>query len=85
MDRVPHAGLQKLISIVDTMHENSLRIYREKKAAVERGDAGVKEQLNEGKDLMSILRMVSVPLFGCYSCLTTSDFFVQSVRTWRQI
>ena len=48
------------------MHENSLRIYHEKKAAVERGDAGVKEQLNEGKDLMSILRKFSASFLGCY-------------------
>ena len=66
MDHVPHAGVQKLLSIVDTMHESSLRIYREKKAAIERGDAGVKEQLNEGKDLMSILRKFSASFPWCY-------------------
>ena len=56
---VPHAGFQKLRLICDTIHESSVRIFSEKKAAVERaagGDsAALKEQLVEGKDIMTIL------------------------------
>lgn len=38
------------------MHDRSIDIYNEKKAAVARGDEAVKQLFREGKDLMSILR-----------------------------
>ena len=55
-ERLPHEKFQKLRKIVDTMHERSVHIYNEKRAAIERGDEGLKQQLGEGKDIMSILR-----------------------------
>ena len=58
-ERVPHKGFKKLLSIVDTVHESSTRIVAQKRAAIESGGDAVKELLNEGKDLMSILRKSS--------------------------
>lgn len=55
-ERLPHEKFQRLRKIVDTMHERSVHIYNEKRAAIERGDEGLKQQLGEGKDIMSILR-----------------------------
>ena len=55
-ERLPHEGFQKLRSIVMTMHQRSCEIYTQKRQALERGDEGSKQQLSEGKDIMSILR-----------------------------
>lgn len=63
---VPSARFQRLRSLVNTMHDRSVEIYQEKKAAIERGDEGMKQQLWEGKDLMSILREYSRGLGGTY-------------------
>ncbi len=52
---LPHENFQKFRKIVDTMHDQSVHIYREKRAALERGDEALKQQVGEGKDLMSIL------------------------------
>ncbi|KAI0718740.1 cytochrome P450 [Cerioporus squamosus] len=52
---LPHRKFQTLRTIVDTMHEHSVRIYKAKRAALEQGDEALKRQLGEGKDLMSIL------------------------------
>ncbi|KAI0716977.1 cytochrome P450 [Earliella scabrosa] len=54
-ERLPHEGFQKLRSIVMTMHQRSCEIYTQKRQALERGDEGSKQQLSEGKDIMSIL------------------------------
>ncbi|RPD74082.1 cytochrome P450 [Lentinus tigrinus ALCF2SS1-7] len=50
-----HGNFQKLRQMVDTMHDRSVQVFREKRAALERGDEGLKQQLGEGKDIMSIL------------------------------
>ncbi|RPD54902.1 cytochrome P450 [Lentinus tigrinus ALCF2SS1-7] len=52
---LPHENFQKFRKVVDIMHDRSMHIFHEKRAALERGDEGLKEQLGEGKDLMSVL------------------------------
>ena len=54
--KLPHKGFQRLRGIVNTMYDRSIEIYNEKKAAIAKGDEGVKQLFREGKDLMSILR-----------------------------
>ena len=55
LDRLPHAGLQRIKEIVDTMHRCSVSIFESKKAALAAGDESVLRQVGEGKDIMSIL------------------------------
>ena len=43
------------------MYAQSIDIYNEKKAAIAKGDEGVKQLFREGKDLMSILRTYCPP------------------------
>ena len=38
------------------MHEHSLRIVEERKAALSKGDEAVLHQVGEGKDIMSVCR-----------------------------
>ncbi|KAI0333106.1 cytochrome P450 [Cubamyces sp. BRFM 1775] len=52
----PHGTVtQRMKHISDVMYARSTEIVNEKKAALTRGDVAVKEQLGEGKDLMSVL------------------------------
>ena len=53
---LPPSNLQKLRDIIYTMDEQSRIIYNGKKAALEKGDEAVLHQMNDGKDIMSILR-----------------------------
>ncbi|KAI0754112.1 cytochrome P450 [Daedaleopsis nitida] len=55
LSMVPHAGIQKLMALVDTLQRRSGEIYEAKKRALESGDEEVARQIGEGKDLMSIL------------------------------
>ncbi|KAI1794332.1 cytochrome P450 [Ganoderma leucocontextum] len=82
-DKLPHKGFQQLRRVVNTMYDRSLDIYNEKKAAVAKGDEGVKQLFREGKDLMSILlranmaaedtdRLSDEELIGQMSTLTTA-------------
>ena len=52
----PFGVVQRLRQIIDTIHARSIGIIDEKKAALEQGDEALKEQVGEGKDLMSVLR-----------------------------
>ncbi|RPD79156.1 cytochrome P450 [Lentinus tigrinus ALCF2SS1-7] len=52
---LPMNTAQELRKISDTMHERSVRIFKEKKAALEKGDEALKHQIGEGRDIMSIL------------------------------
>lgn len=56
LDRVPDTNIQRLKEIVDIVSENTSRIFFDKRAALEAGDAAVEEQLASGRDIMSILR-----------------------------
>ncbi|KAI0781533.1 cytochrome P450 [Trametes elegans] len=52
---LPHKPSQRLREIADSLHERSLSIVNEKKAALEKGDEALREQVGEGKDIMSVL------------------------------
>ncbi|KAI0370635.1 cytochrome P450 [Pilatotrama ljubarskyi] len=52
---LPYKPFQRIRGLSLTLHERSLEIYNEKKAALQRGDEGLKCQVAEGKDLMSLL------------------------------
>lgn len=47
-----------MMRVVDIMHARSVSIMEEKKRAIVSGDSALLEQIGEGKDVMSILRMV---------------------------
>lgn len=53
--RLPHAGVQRLRKIIELSDFHSRRIYTERKAALQMGDEAVKQQVGEGKDIISIL------------------------------
>jgi len=55
LDRIPHKKLQALKEVVDVMAKKSTEIFNAKKDALKTGDEAVLRQLNEGKDIMSIL------------------------------
>ncbi|KAF7970683.1 hypothetical protein HWV62_23282 [Athelia sp. TMB] len=57
---IPSADVQKLREVVDIMWDTSVRIVDDKKAALEKGDEAVMEQVGRGKDIMSILRMTVI-------------------------
>ena len=58
--QIPNARLQRLIEICSTMDRYSRIIFHGKKAALEKGEHDVVHQIDEGKDVLSIL---SKPLF----------------------
>ena len=55
-NHVPNRNFQLLKSLVDTLDDSSKQILRSKKEALLRGDEAVKQQVGQGKDIMSILR-----------------------------
>ncbi|KAI0373129.1 cytochrome P450 [Pilatotrama ljubarskyi] len=52
---IPNSAAQQMREISHALHASSLQIVNEKKAAVERGDEALKQQVGEGKDIMSVL------------------------------
>ena len=50
-----------MIEISDAMHARSVRIINEKRAALAGGDEALKQQVGEGKDIMSVLRESFAP------------------------
>ncbi|KAI0823885.1 cytochrome P450 [Trametes gibbosa] len=55
VEMLPLKHVRRLAQITDTMHNRSVRIYNEKKAALEGDDEELKRQKSEGKDIMSVL------------------------------
>ena len=52
----PNRGVRELQLIVDTMDRRSHEIYYDKRRALLGGDEILKQQVGEGKDIMSVLR-----------------------------
>ncbi|KAI0631283.1 cytochrome P450 [Trametes polyzona] len=52
---IPSPALRRLMRISDTLHTRSVEIFEAKKRALLAGDEAPKEQVGEGRDLMSIL------------------------------
>ena len=67
LDCLPIKSIQRMKTVSDLMHQRSLEIYNEKKAAMERGDQETLISVGEGKDMLSILRaslLHSCPVMG---------------------
>ena len=59
----PNRNIHRLQEVTDVLHARSVLIFNEKKAALEKGDEGLKAQIGEGHDIMSVL---------CEYCLDAS-------------
>ncbi len=55
VEMVPFSAVERSVEISDVMHARSVLIYNEKKKALEKGDDALRQQIGEGKDIMSIL------------------------------
>lgn len=55
VDTLPWKTLHDVRDIVDLLDNTSIEIYESKKAALEKGDKALEEQISQGKDIMSIL------------------------------
>ncbi|THH22548.1 hypothetical protein EUX98_g8147 [Antrodiella citrinella] len=55
IDNIPLPTFQKVLKLVATIDQSTKAVYEGKKAALATGDEAVKEQIGEGKDIMSIL------------------------------
>jgi len=55
LDWFPDERVRELKRIVYTIYDRSKQVYLEKKTALERGDEVVRQQIGQGKDIMSIL------------------------------
>lgn len=53
---IPVPALKEIIRITDTLRIRSTEIFKAKKAALLAGDEALKQQVGEGRDLISILR-----------------------------
>lgn len=58
---IPWPNVNRLVHLSDVMYETSKMILTEKKAALEKGDSAVVNQIGEGRDIMSILRKAEYP------------------------
>lgn len=55
MNILPSRRVKRLLRIVDTMHDNAVRTYMEKKAAFESAQKNEDED-DQAKDLVTLLR-----------------------------
>ncbi|KAI0791025.1 cytochrome P450 [Abortiporus biennis] len=55
LDMYPNKSVQKMKDLVDTLYAQALQIVGSKKDALAKGDEAVKQQVGEGKDIMSTL------------------------------
>lgn len=55
LELMPSEELQTLKNVVDTMHWTSFEVFETKKRASALGSQALKEQVEEKKDLMSVL------------------------------
>ncbi len=70
IELIPDPNVQDFKDIVDTMEIRSKEILERKRAALRAGDEAVKQQVGEGKDIMSILRkffLVSISRFNVHT------------------
>lgn len=58
-DIVPLHTMKKLMHIIKIMDINARQVIQTKRDAISKGETAVKEQIAEGKDIMSILRIGS--------------------------
>ena len=60
LDRIPIPKVQELKDIVDAMDDHSRAIFYSKKAALEKGDAALAEQVGQGQDVLSVMRKLII-------------------------
>ena len=56
MEHFPFSLVRLAVKLVDNTQAHAVRIFEEKKKALQEGDAAVEKQVGSGKDIMSILR-----------------------------
>lgn len=56
LDAIPSKRIQRMKTIVRTMRQRSNEIVAEKRASLQKGDESTVRQVDEDKDIMSILR-----------------------------
>ena len=52
---LPWKSLHELRDLSDVLYKTSMEILESKKAALKAGDEAIKQQVGEGKDILSIL------------------------------
>ena len=55
LELVPSRRIQKCKDNCDSLHRGCVKVFEEKKKAVERGDDEVLQNAAEGRDVMSVL------------------------------
>ena len=55
MKLLPWKPVQDLRVIVNVIHDTSIEIFKSKKKALAEGNEAVRQQMAQGKDIMSIL------------------------------
>ncbi|KAI1798256.1 cytochrome P450 [Ganoderma leucocontextum] len=60
VERTPLDFVQQLKRISDVMHNRSVEIFNEKRAALESGDDAIRHQIGEGRDVMSVLLKANI-------------------------
>ena len=76
VDHSPFETVQKIKYITDIMDQRSKEIFYAKKAALQAGEETVLQQVGEGKDIMSILRML--PTFFFYQSRRLMVYLVRA-------
>ncbi|KAL5524315.1 hypothetical protein ACEPAF_9455 [Sanghuangporus sanghuang] len=61
---VPWAPVKSLVKIVDTIERHSKDILQRKRVALMKGDKGLKAQIGNGKDVMSVLMRAHLTAYG---------------------
>ena len=56
LDLIPLPSLKRLLRISDIVRESSSRIIEERKAALRKGDDALRQEVGEGKDIISVCR-----------------------------
>lgn len=64
----PSKDVQKLVDIVDIMHEQSVEVFNAKKEMLAEGEDAAIRQVGKGKDILSILRE-----FNCITRFAAND------------
>jgi len=59
VDLVPSEGVKRIRNIIDVFHNTSVEIFETKKKALREGDQALADQIGRGKDIISILSMIS--------------------------
>lgn len=79
IDILPWKNAHKLRDMIDYMYNLGSEILESKKAALEKGDEAVDQQVGRGKDLISVLRETVLSTISF--CLVLN--VLQWMKTWK--